>query len=66
MPQIGCGGNVYAKWRWEPKTYFAVRDARWKATVSVGSIAGTDPSDKVGSKAADAKPTAGEKADSQH
>lgn len=38
MPKAGCGGNVFAKWRWDPKTYFAVRDSRWKATVSVGAI----------------------------
>jgi hypothetical protein len=38
MPKTGCGGNVYAKWRWDPKTYFAVRDSHWKATVSVGAI----------------------------
>lgn len=34
----GSGGSMFAKWRWDPKTYFAVRDSRWKATVSVGSI----------------------------
>lgn len=38
-PNAGCGGAaLYAKSRWEPKEYFASRDAEWKATVSVGSI----------------------------
>jgi hypothetical protein len=38
MPRAGCGTGAYAKWRWDPKTYFAVRDSKWKATVSVGAI----------------------------
>ena len=39
MPQTGCGGvNMYAKQRWDPKQYFASRDAEWKATVSVGTM----------------------------
>ncbi|MGH8041857.1 MAG: sel1 repeat family protein [Rudaea sp.] len=38
VPLSGCGGGIYAKWRWDPKDYFTVRDARWKATVSVGAI----------------------------
>lgn len=38
-PQAGCGGpSMYAKSRWDPKTYFASRDAEWKATVSVGAL----------------------------
>ena len=39
-PSAGCGGaaSLYAKARWEPKEYFASRDAEWKATVSVGAI----------------------------
>jgi len=38
-PNAGCGGvNIAAKSRWEPKQYFAARDAEWKATVSVGAI----------------------------
>ena len=38
-PNAGCGGAaLYAKSRWEPKEYFASRDAEWKATVSVGAI----------------------------
>lgn len=40
LAKAGCGsgGSMFAKWRWDPKTYFAVRDSRWKATVSVGGI----------------------------
>lgn len=38
-PQAGCGGpSMYAKDRWNPKKYFALRDAEWKATVSVGNL----------------------------
>jgi hypothetical protein len=38
-PNAGCGGaSLYEKSRWEPKEYFASRDAEWKATVSVGAI----------------------------
>ena len=39
-PNAGCGGaaSMYAKSRWEPKEYFASRDAEWKAQVSVGAI----------------------------
>jgi hypothetical protein len=39
MPNAGCGNSsLYAKSRWEPKEYFALRDAEWKAQVSVGAI----------------------------
>lgn len=38
VPMSGCGGNFYAKWRWDPDTYFAVKDARWKASVNVGAL----------------------------
>lgn len=31
----GCG-DLYAKWRWDPKEYFYVRDAAWTGTVNVG------------------------------
>jgi hypothetical protein len=33
----GCG-NLYAKWRWDPKLYFKVRDSTWTGTVTVGPI----------------------------
>lgn len=46
-PNAGCGGpSIAAKSRWEPKEYFASRDAEWKATVSVGAIE-QPPADKV-------------------
>ena len=39
LAKSGCGGSsMFAKWRWDPKSYFAVRDSRWKATVSVGTL----------------------------
>lgn len=39
LAKSGCGGSsMFAKWRWDPKSYFAMRDARWKATVSVGTL----------------------------
>ena len=53
----GSGGSMFAKWRWDPKTYFTVRDSRWKATVSVGSI------NNVGAAADKAKAEPAGKAD---
>ncbi|HZP67585.1 MAG TPA: sel1 repeat family protein [Rudaea sp.] len=39
LPKAGCGGaDIYAKSRWEPKAYFASRDAQWRANVSVGEL----------------------------
>lgn len=39
VPQAGCGGDdIYAQSRWDPATYFAQRDAQWRATVTVGRI----------------------------
>lgn len=37
----GCG-NIYAAWRWDPKQYFAARDAEWKGTVTVGALKTVD------------------------
>jgi hypothetical protein len=38
-PTAGCGGStVSSKTRWNPDTYFASRDAEYKATVSVGAV----------------------------
>jgi len=46
-PSAGCGGkSLYSKSRWDPKQYFASRDAEWKATVSVGAIE-QPPTDKA-------------------
>ena len=42
-PNAGCAGSINAKSRWEPKEYFASRDAEWKATVSVGAIESPPP-----------------------
>ena len=56
-PTAGCGGvNIASKARWDPKQYFAARDAEWKATVSVGAIE-QPPTDRVPPAAA---PTSGE------
>lgn len=54
VPVAGCGGaDIYSRWRWEPKRYFAMRDAQWKATVSVGALgADGNPADKAKSQAA--------------
>ena len=47
-PNADCGGAaaMYAKERWEPKAYFASRDAEWKASVSVGALE-TPPAPKA-------------------
>lgn len=38
-PLAGCGStNFWSPWRWDPKKYFAARDARWRGTVTVGSL----------------------------
>jgi hypothetical protein len=52
VPEAGCGGDaIYAEARWQPKKYFASRDAQWKATVTVGDIApGSDSSAKPDAK----------------
>ena len=62
LAKSGCGGSsMFAKWRWDPKSYFAARDARWKATVSVGTLndvgAAADKSKaEPAAKGGDAKP----------
>ena len=38
VPIAGCGGDVYAQWRWDPKVYYQVVDSGWKGTVTVGSL----------------------------
>ena len=50
-PITGCG-NIYARWRWDPKQYFEARDGAWKGTVSVGKMQQVDAS-KVPLKRAD-------------
>lgn len=45
LPQAGCGGMGYwATVRWDPKEYFAARDARWHGIVTVGNmLPGNEP-----------------------
>jgi hypothetical protein len=39
VPKAGCGDmNFYDPSRWNPKQYFAARDARWRAVVTVGAL----------------------------
>lgn len=39
VPIAGCGGaDFWSPWRWDPKKYFAARDAKWRGTVTVGSL----------------------------
>lgn len=38
QPQAGCGSPIFAKDRWDPDRYFALRDREYKATVSVGAV----------------------------
>ena len=58
-PQAGCGGpSMYARSRWDPKTYFTMRDAEWKATVSVGALQeGGKAAPAATPPATDAKPS---------
>jgi hypothetical protein len=38
-PIAGCGStDFWSPWRWDPKKYFAARDARWRGVVTVGSV----------------------------
>ena len=38
-PVAGCGStDFWSPWRWDPKKYFAARDAKWRGTVTVGSL----------------------------
>jgi hypothetical protein len=42
VPVAGCGDpHYYDASRWDPKQYFAARDARWRGTVTVGAIQST-------------------------
>jgi hypothetical protein len=50
---IGGGTDLYARNRWDPESYFKARDAEWKATVTVGALAGqAKTSSKVGNESA--------------
>lgn len=38
-PVAGCGStDFWSPWRWDPKKYFAARDARWRGTVTIGDL----------------------------
>lgn len=38
-PIAGCGStDFWSPWRWDPKKYFAARDAKWRGTVTVGAV----------------------------
>lgn len=38
-PVAGCGStDFWSPWRWDPKKYFAARDAKWRGVVTVGSL----------------------------
>lgn len=46
-PVAGCGGEVYAAWRWDPKQYYRVVDAGWRGTVTVGELEQVPAPDKA-------------------
>lgn len=48
-PVAGCGGDVYAAWRWDPKEYYRVVDADWTGTVTVGDLQQVPTPDKAAS-----------------
>ncbi len=38
-PVAGCdSSDFWSPWRWDPKKYFAARDAHWRGTVTVGEL----------------------------
>lgn len=44
MPRLNFANkDFWAAWRWEPKKYFASRDAMWFGTVTVGPLQTTKP-----------------------
>lgn len=51
----GCGSmDFWSPWRWDPKKYFAARDAHWRGVVTVGSL---EKQSEAHAKAADATKT---------
>ncbi len=57
VPHAGCGGmKYYDPSRWDPKKYFAARDAQYRGTVSVGSLQEIKPATEVPAPAASAEP----------
>lgn len=54
-PIAGCGStDFWSPWRWDPKKYFAARDAQWRGTVTVGALQDKD----LPAARTDAKPSA--------
>ena len=55
VPKAGCGDmNFYDPSRWNPKQYFAARDARWRGVVTVGELQ-NQASPPLGASAGQAK-----------
>lgn len=53
----GCGSfDFWNPVRWDPKKYFAARDAEWRATVSVGALQDISAAHAAAKKADAAKP----------
>ncbi|MGN6312509.1 MAG: sel1 repeat family protein [Rhodanobacteraceae bacterium] len=53
VPQAGCGAtNYYDPARWDPKQYFATRDAQWRGTVNVGNMAEVHEAARASAKGA--------------
>ncbi|HKT42922.1 MAG TPA: sel1 repeat family protein [Rhodanobacteraceae bacterium] len=58
-PAAGCGStDFWSPWRWNPKQYFAARDARWRGTVTVGNMKDLNaPASSTSAKPAGDTPT---------
>jgi hypothetical protein len=59
-PVAGCGStDFWSPWRWDPKKYFAARDAKWRGTVTVGTLQDmSQPAAKSSGQAAGSAPPA--------
>lgn len=57
-PVAGCGStDFWSPWRWDPKKYFAARDARWRGTVTIGDLKDLNgPASGAGAKPATSAP----------
>jgi hypothetical protein len=49
--------DVYAKWFWDPKTYYTVRDAVWTGTVTVGALQNVSGAGKTNASGASSENT---------
>ncbi|HWG67002.1 MAG TPA: sel1 repeat family protein [Rhodanobacteraceae bacterium] len=60
VPKAGCGSiHFYSPLLWNPKQYFAARDARWRGTVTVGSLQDVDkPAPKASAQKSGSAPPA--------